>query len=81
MANITVKNIPDALYNRLKKTAQMRHRSINNEIIRSIEKTHGVTEVDTDPEQIRALAREFHKKIKVRLSPEEIEAAINWGRP
>jgi hypothetical protein len=33
------------------------------------------------PEEILAKAREFRSKIKVKLSPEEIEDAINWGRP
>ena len=64
MANITVKNIPDSLYERLKKVAHLRHRSINNEIIRSIEKALGVSESDSDPEELRAMAREFHKKVK-----------------
>ena len=38
MANITVKNIPDKLYEKLKIHAAMNHRSLNNEIIVCIEK-------------------------------------------
>lgn len=38
MANITVKNIPDDLYENLKTYAAMNHRSLNNEIIVCIEK-------------------------------------------
>jgi plasmid stability protein len=38
MANITVKNIPDDLYENLKYFAAMNHRSLNNEIIVCIEK-------------------------------------------
>mgnify|MGYP006295656591 CR=1 FL=1 len=38
MANITVKNIPDDLYEQLKEYAAMNYRSLNNEIIVCIEK-------------------------------------------
>ncbi|MBN2039986.1 MAG: Arc family DNA-binding protein [Spirochaetes bacterium] len=37
MATITVKNIPDNLYKRLKESAEMNLRSINSEIIKCIE--------------------------------------------
>lgn len=33
MATITLKNIPDRLYERLKYFAKLRHRSLNSEII------------------------------------------------
>jgi antitoxin FitA len=36
MTTITVKHIPDALYERLKLTAKTNHRSINSEIIACI---------------------------------------------
>jgi len=38
MPNITVKNIPEHAYKRLKQAAAMHHRSINGEIINLIEK-------------------------------------------
>ena len=38
VATITVKNIPDALYERLKSLAKVNRRSINSEIIVCIEK-------------------------------------------
>jgi antitoxin FitA len=37
MATITVKNIPDDLYQKLKNTASSNHRSVNNEVINCIE--------------------------------------------
>ncbi len=37
MATITVKNIPDPVYERLKASAQVHKRSINNEIIICLE--------------------------------------------
>ena len=39
MATITVKNIPDELYDRLKSVAEINRRSINSEIIMCIENT------------------------------------------
>ena len=37
MATVTVKNIPDELYDRLKSVAEINRRSINSEIIMCIE--------------------------------------------
>ena len=39
MATVTVKNIPDELYDRLKTVAEINRRSINSEIIMCIENT------------------------------------------
>jgi len=39
MATVTVKNIPDELYERLKSAAEANRRSINSEIIMCIENT------------------------------------------
>jgi len=39
MATVTVKNIPDELYDRLKSVAAVNRRSINSEIIMCIENT------------------------------------------
>ncbi len=38
MANVTVKNIPDNLYELLKKSAQANRRSVNSEIIICVER-------------------------------------------
>ncbi len=37
MASITVKNIPQELYEKLKITASLNHRSLNNEMINCLE--------------------------------------------
>jgi plasmid stability protein len=79
MANVTLKNIPDNAYELLKERAKRNQRSINSEIIVAI-RNH-VHLDKPNPEEILAKAREFRSKIKVKLSPEEIENAINWGRP
>lgn len=39
MKTITVKNIPDNLYDRLRQSAEENHRSINSEIILCIERS------------------------------------------
>lgn len=39
MANVTVKNIPDDLYEQLKQAAEAHHRSVNSELIHCLEQT------------------------------------------
>lgn len=78
MANVTIKNMPDELYKILKHLAKSHQRSLNNELIYRIQRSVGFERAD--PEKIRAQAKEFRSRIKVRLTPEEIEEAINYGR-
>jgi plasmid stability protein len=59
MATLTVKNIPDDLYQRLKMQAEANHRSINGEIIACIESS--VRSRGIDPEQILADARRIRE--------------------
>ena len=81
MATITLKNIPEVLYERLKHFAKLRRRSLNSEIIYNLEKSVGLAE--EDPEELMKEIRAFRQRIgkKVQLSAEEIEKAINEGRP
>ena len=81
MAAITLKNIPEALYERLKYIAKLHHRSLNGEIIYILEKSVGLAE--EDPEQLRMQAKAFRDRIgtKGKLTSEEIEKAIQSGRP
>jgi len=39
MPALTIKNIPDDLYSRLKKSAQVHRRSLNSEILYCVERT------------------------------------------
>jgi antitoxin FitA len=60
MATVTVKNIPDELYNRLKSVAGINRRSINSEIIMCIENTVisrriNIDEVIENARQLRQL--------------------------
>lgn len=81
MATITLKNIPDRIYERLKVLAKLRHRSLNSEIIFNLEKSVGLGE--ENPQKLRDEIKEFRERIgtKGQLDPEEIDKAINEGRP
>jgi antitoxin FitA len=76
---ITLKNIPDDLYERLKATARARHRSVNKEVIACLERTYLPTKIDV--EQRLARIRELRASLKGRkFNHHEIDRAINWGR-
>lgn len=80
MATITVKNIPDELYEELKAVAQAHHRSINGEVIFCIEDTlrHRRREdVGALLAEIRAVRE---RNTRIYLTDESIEEAINEGR-
>lgn len=79
MATITVKNIPDDLYERLKRAARANRRSINSEIIVCIERSVGPQKVD--PEQLIARAREFRvQTADYRITDDEFSDAKAAGR-
>jgi len=64
MATVTVKNIPDELYDRLKSVAEINRRSINSEIIMCIEKTVTSRRINHDEvienaRQLRQLTAEY----------------------
>ncbi len=80
MTTITVKNIPDDLYQRLKKLAEVNRRSVNSEIITCIEQA--VSSRKIDPEEMLAkahLLREFTSHYVI--SDDEFNRAKNRGRP
>ena len=60
LANITVKNIPDDLYEKLSRSAKINRRSINQEIIVCIE--NSVQNKVHTPEQVLEKARKLRKK-------------------
>ncbi|MEA3408638.1 MAG: Arc family DNA-binding protein [Chloroflexota bacterium] len=60
MPTITVKNIPNDLYQQLKRSAEANRRSIHREIIACIEKA--VRSRKNHPETILSRARELRKK-------------------
>lgn len=80
MAAITLKNIPDRLYQRLKYFAKVHHRSLNSEIIFNLEKAVGLA--GEDPAILRSQAMAFRERMLKSggLVPEEIQKAITEGR-
>ncbi len=80
MVTITVKNIPDQLYEQLKRAATGNRRSINSEMILCIERAVGSHRVDIEATLDRARAvRE--RTADYRLSDDEISRAKTSGRP
>ena len=80
MPTLTLKNIPDDLYARLKEAAQAHHRSLNSEILYCVERTLTPHKIDVS-EQI-AIARALRAKTAAHpITNEEINTAKNEGRP
>lgn len=79
MATITVKNIPDELYRKLKAAAEINRRSINNEIISRIERSLLPRRVAKD--QLIARVRRLHDQYEgPPFTLEEIEEARRRGQ-
>ncbi|MEK7259973.1 MAG: Arc family DNA-binding protein [Pseudomonadota bacterium] len=79
MASLTIKNIPDELYEMLKRSASAHHRSVNSELIYCLEKTLKPTIMTAD--QLAETARVLRSRVKaVVLDADEINHAIHQGR-
>ena len=77
---ITVKNIPLELYERLKQSAALHHRSINSEVIALIEAS--IAAKKRKPEDFLASARTIREKTgRYDLKKEFIDRAKREGRP
>lgn len=79
MATITVKNIPNDLYDRLKKTAEVHRRSINNEIIYCIE--NSIKRQKIDVEQFIQQIDKFYENLTLpELTDEMLKKFKTEGR-
>ena len=76
---MTIKNIPDELYEELKQRAAANRRSINNEVIVLIE--HAVKYQVQDPDEVLERVRVLREKLDLYVTEDEITAAKNEGRP
>jgi len=79
MKTLTIKNIPDDVYQKLKESAEANHRRIGDEVIAILEKAFLPKPLDVEAwlekaRQIRQLTAGY------RATAEEIEEAINEGR-
>ncbi len=80
MTNLTVKKIPDDLYESLRESARRNRRSINSEVIVCFERTFRHNRVD--PEQLLARVRKIRATIDgAPLTEEILKKAKKWGRP
>lgn len=80
MPSITVKNIPDHAYEKLKQVATINHRSINSEIICLIEKA--TLSKPFHPEQHLASAKRSREKTaKFILTDDILQVAKREARP
>lgn len=79
MATMTIKNIPDELYEELKRRAAANRRSINNEVIVLIERA--VQYQAQDPNEVLEQVRVLREKLDLYVTEDEITAAKHEGRP
>ena len=80
MPTITIKNIPDDLYERLKESARAHRRSINSEVIMYIEEAVGTYKIDVEAEIARA--RVLREVIgDYVLTDDDLDQFISDGRP
>lgn len=80
MPALTIKNIPDTLYEQLKEVARLHHRSLNSEILHCIEQTIGVQKVDI-PGILEIAHKLRAKTASYILTDNELNNAKNEGRP
>ena len=77
---ITLKNIPDDIYKRLKEVAGAHHRSVNMEVIACLEQM--LLPSRATAQEHLAKARELRNNLKGRkFNATEIDQAIDEGRP
>ena len=79
MATVTFKNIPEDLYEQLKRAAKAHHRSVNSELIHCLEKTFRPTPVSAN--DLAEKARALRDRVAAeQLNTDEINAGKNQGR-
>lgn len=79
MPNITLKNIPPDLHRALKRRAKAHHRSLNKEVIATLQSAASESEV-VDVRRLIAEAREMRRKFKGETNLREIQAMKVAGR-
>ena len=80
MPALTIKNIPDDLYEQLKIKAELHRRSINSEVLIYLEQV--LMPIKIQPADRLNRIEQIRAKIKPnRITLQEIDEAINSGRP
>jgi len=79
MPSITIKNIPDEIYERIKLRAETNRRSINSEIIECLDQLTRLSQVNSDV--VLYEVRRLRESINVHINEEDVKKAIRRGRP
>jgi plasmid stability protein len=82
MATLTLRNVPDELYERLKADAKRNGRSLNQEAIRGLRLSRGFRSEEENRRAFEA-ARQFREEMAakgVRFDHSELKAMIEEGR-
>ncbi len=80
MPALTIKNIPDDLYDRLKEAARVHRRSLNSEILYCVERMLEPYKIDVS-EQLATARKLREKTATYTLTDEFLDNAKNDGRP
>lgn len=78
-ASITIRDIPDEVYAKIKERAELNHRSVNSEVVVYLKRL--VQNQRRNPEELINRAEQIKKKGKGELKMVEIQHAIDLGRP
>ncbi|WP_263788870.1 FitA-like ribbon-helix-helix domain-containing protein [Salinibacter grassmerensis] len=78
MANLTVKDLPDSLYKKLKSQAHANRRSIASEVTVLLERALG--ERATSEEDLLHRAKRLRDRTPTRLTEEKRREAVRRGR-
>jgi plasmid stability protein len=78
MANLTVKDLPDSLYEKLKSRAHTNRRSIASEVTVLLERALG--ERATPEEDLLQRAERLRERTPTRLTEEKRQEALRRGR-
>lgn len=79
MPSITLKNLPEALHQRLRESAARNHRSINGEVLAALDQY--VSQQRPGRAQLLADIRTLRQETSLYVTEEELERAKNEGRP
>lgn len=77
--NITIRDIPNEVYQKIKEQAELHHRSINSELIYHLTKI--VSSQIVNPDELIAKAKHIKMRASGTVSIDELQQYIDSGRP
>jgi len=83
MPTLTLKDVPVDLHRRLKVRAEQNRRSLNREVIESLERTFGAERIDVEAliEKARRVRASIAATTDARITKREIDRLKRQGRP